>query len=70
MDKFSDLFSGILDMFIILKVDFIIFKCPKPAFYGYVVCLSTFTIHADFTLVIDNEINIFMACKLAALIGI
>lgn len=70
VDVTSNSGSGFLDIIVLCQVGFLIFESAEPAFNYDVVCLSAFTIHTLTNSVFFHEINITLAGKLTALIGI
>ena len=70
VDVSSDCLSRFFEIGIFCEIRFLILETSEPALNHDVICPATFTIHTLTDSVVANEVNVFIASKLAALIGI
>ena len=70
VDVSSDRLSRLFEIGIFRKIGFLILETTEPPFDHDVICPAALTIHALTDPVVTNEVNVFIAGELAALIRV
>ena len=70
VDIFSDGSPSFLYVVVLCQISFFIFEASEPALNHDIICPSAFTIHALPDSVFLYKVNIFLTCKLTALIRV
>ena len=68
VDVSANCFSCFFEIGIFCEIRFLILEASEPSFNHDVICPATFTIHTLTDSVVADEVNIFIAGELAALI--